>query len=330
MHFRAFTPLFLCYYVRMKRRPRRNLHPSTVLLIRQVLIGVLIATFFGLLLSSVWFITRINALTITGVTVRGGETIQHSEIDRLVREQISGTYLKLVPRAFAFTYPHEAIVEKLNEVHRIKDVRVVRSGGNELVVEFGEYVPHALWCKNSEKAGCFFLDQAGYSFAPAPPLEGGAFLRFVSIGKDPKEHEQAFKEEEYKKVEELTKKFAEAKWFVSKVEIDAAGDAFFTVVDGGLFKVSLKQSADETVANLLTVLGSEKFTHIKPGNFEYIDLRFGSKVFVNEVTIMPAATSSAESAAIEDPVPSEEPVDEVAATPEEEMVEEAVATSTTE
>ncbi len=269
------------------------MNPSTVLLIRQIIVGVLIATFFGLLTSSVWFATRVNALTIDTVTVRGGETIQHSEVESVVRAQIDGAYMKLVPRAFAFTYPHEKIIAEVNKMHRIKNVSIVRSGGNELLVEFDEYVPHALWCKNSESTGCFFLDENGYSFAPAPTLNGGSFLRYVSIAKDPSEHVQAFSEEEYKRVHELSQKFAAAKWFVSKAEIDAAGDAFLTIVDGGLFKVSLKQSADETVSNLLTVLGSENFTHIKPGNFEYIDLRFGSKVFVNEVTIDRSASSTA-------------------------------------
>jgi hypothetical protein len=282
--------------------------PGTVLLIRQVLVGVLIATFFGLLFSTVWFTTRIGALTLSEITTRGGETIQHSEVERIVRSKIDGTYLRLVPRAFAFTYPHDEIVSELSNIHRIKDVQVTRSGGNGVVVEFDEYVPHALWCKSNDDMGCFFLDDKGYSFAPAPPLAGGAFLRFVAIGKDTKEHEQAFKEEEYIRTHELVSKFAEAKWFVSKVEIDAAGDAFMTIVDGGQFKVSLRQSAEETVANLLTVLGSEKFAHIKPGNFEYIDLRFGEKVFVNEVTI--TASGSASSSASS---PS------VATTPEQEM-----------
>lgn len=312
------------------------MNPSTVLLIRQIIVGALIATFFGLLLSSVWFITRINAFTIDTVTIHGGETIQHGEVEGIVRSRIEGTYLKLIPRAFAFTYPHEEIMTEVNKVHRIKNVSIVRSGGNELLIEFDEYVPHALWCKNSEDSGCFFLDENGYSFAPAPALAGGSFLRFVSIAKDPSEHVQAFPEEEYKRVHELAQKFATAKWFVSKAEIDAAGDAFLTIVDGGEFKVSLKQSPDETVSNLLTVLGSENFAHIKPGNFEYIDLRFGEKVFVNEVTIDNNASSTVEEAPSSDtqtsgdlattPAPQEEetaPPDTTAA-----MVAAALASST--
>ncbi len=261
---------------------------------RQIIIGLMIAAFFSMLIISVWYATRVHALTINTVTVNGGDTISHVVVESVVKTKLEGSYMKIIPRTFAFTYPREEIEQAVKEVGRIKSVSVVRSGGTQLVVEFEEYIPHALWCKADQADGCFFLDDAGYSFSPSPTLVGGSFLRFVSIGKDPSNHVQAFNEDEYRMIQELTKLFAEAKWFVQKAEVDAAGDAFLTIVDGGEFKVSLKQPAAETVSNLLTVLGSENFAHIKPGNFEYVDLRFGSKVFVNEVTLDANASSTDE------------------------------------
>ena len=180
-------------------------------------------------------------------------------------------------------------------MERIKSLSVVRSGGNEVVVQFDEYTPHALWCKDGQSEGCFFLDENGYSFSPAPSLKGGSFLRLVSIGKDPATHTQAFDEGQYHTAEELVGLFANSKWEVSKVQIDGVGDSYFTVIGGGEFKVSLKQSTKETLDNFKTVTGSEQFAHLKPGNFEYIDLRFGSKVFVNEETIIAGEQSTSTS-----------------------------------
>jgi cell division septal protein FtsQ len=319
--------VFLWYYFAMKTRPYKNVSPSTVLLMRQIIIGLMIAAFFGMLITSVWYVTRIDAMTITKVTVRGGETIPHNEVERVVVDKLSGAYLKIVPRAFAFTYPHEEILEAVNGVHRIKDVKVVRTGGTELLVEFDEYVPHALWCSQGQSQNCYFVDNQGYAFAQSPDLVGGSFLRLITVGREPGEHQQAFPAEEYTKLHELTVKLAEAKWFVSKAEIDAAGDGFLTIVDGGEFKVSLKHNPQETVGNLLTVLGSEKFAHIKPGNFEYIDLRFGSKVFVNEVTLESPSTSTPAVASSTDPAPDSE----IATTPADDVVaSEDVATTTEE
>ena len=268
------------------------MNPSTVLVIRQSIIGSLIAAFFGLLLCCVWFLTRVDSLTIKEIVVKGGETISHAEVEKIVRAEISGTYVKIIPRTFSLTYPHKKILSEVNKVERIKNLSIVRFGGSKLVVEFDEYVPDALWCKESTSEGCYFLDENGYSFAAAPSLAGGSFLRFVAIGKEPSVQIQAFPVEEYKKIQELKVLFAESNWYVSKAEVDVAGDAFLTIVEGGEFKVALAQPAKETVDNLLTVLSSEKFAHIKPGNFEYVDLRFGSKVFVNEVTIDASATTT--------------------------------------
>jgi cell division septal protein FtsQ len=252
----------------------------------------MISAFFGMLIISVWYGTRMNALTISTVTIKGGETIPHEHVDKIVREKLEGTYLKLVPRAFAFTYPHDDIETGLREIKRIKNLSIVRLGGTEVLVEFDEYLPHALWCAGSNSEGCFFLDDTGYSFSPAPSLTGGSFMRFVAIGRSPSEHAQAFSSEEYQKLQELVALLAETGWYVERAEVDGAGDAFLSIVDGGEFKVTLKQEAKETVDNLTTVLNSEKFSHIKPGNFEYIDLRFGEKVFVNEVTLETTASST--------------------------------------
>lgn len=260
---------------------------------RQIIVGLLITAFLSMLIVSLWYGTRVNALTIKDISVVGGETVEHAVIEQIVKDKISGSYLKIIPRAFAFTYPHEEVVSAISSIPRVKDVRVVRRGGTALFVEFSEHTPQALWCAAEDMNNCYFFDDNGYAFSKAPGLIGGSFLRVTAIGKQPQENMSPFSEEEYRRLVELRDKFAAAKWFVSRADIDAAGDAFLTIVDGGEFKVSLKQPADETVSNLLTVLGSQQFTHIKPGNFEYIDLRFGSKVFVNEVTTVVSASSTA-------------------------------------
>jgi hypothetical protein len=63
-------------------------------------------------------------------------------------------------------------------------------------------------------------------------------------------------------------------------------DAFLHIVDGGELKVTLTQEPQVTVNNLNVVLTSEEFKGVQPGNFQYIDLRFGNKVFVNEVPLV--------------------------------------------
>jgi hypothetical protein len=265
----------------------------------------MIAAFFGMLLISVWYGTRVQALTLSTVTVLGGETVPAADIEAIVRKELDGAYLKFVPKAFALTYPHDAVVNSVTQHPKVKSAVVTPLGKQELRVEFFEYMPHALWCSPIDLTQCHYLDEEGFAFAVAPKLEGGTLLRLVSIGKNPEAENTPFTPEQFAVVEELVARLAEAKWYVSHIEIDAAGDAYFSLVGGGEFKISLGQTVDETMSNLLTILGSEQFAHIAPGNFEYIDLRFGSKVFVNEVTYETSASSTASTTAAAAAIPTE-------------------------
>ena len=165
---------------------------------------------------------------------------------------------------------------------RIHNITVERTDGKKLLVSFDEYVPQALWCEAVDSDNCLFLDHTGYAFSTAPKLSGGTFLRFVLSGETGILGQTLTEIEAYDSLHALVQLLGEHGWYVSYVEIDQVGDAFLKVVGGGEFKITISQPPVETVDNLLVVLSADEFLHIKPGNFQYIDLRFGNKVFVNE------------------------------------------------
>ncbi len=71
--------------------------------------------------------------------------------------------------------------------------------------------------------------------------------------------------------------------YVTHVHKRSTYDVEYTISGGGIIKVSQSIKMQESFENLQTILSSEEFMHISPGSFQYIDLRFGDKVFVNEV-----------------------------------------------
>lgn len=261
--------------------------PNKVVLIKRILTGVLVLSVFSLIVTAIWYGTRVKSLTIDTVEVSGGETIKHSEVEKLAWQKLEGSYFGIIPLKFSWLYPEEDIHESLESIERIHNVSVSRKSTTALVVSFDEYTPKALWCDTIENDQCLFLDDSGYAFAPAPKLSGGSFLRFLKVGESAKNHESFTSSESFHALVSLTTLLAEHEWFVSHVELDQVGDVFMHLVDGGELKVTLKQAPNEVVDNLLVVLSSEKFSHLSPGNFKYIDLRFGNKVFVNEELDVP-------------------------------------------
>lgn len=276
----------------MKPRPKR-LDPNTVVLLKHVGIGVLVISVVALLLTGIWYGTRVQSLTITDVEASGGETIEHGEVEQSVQAVLDGKYLGFVPRRFAWFYPRQEVLDEVLKTERLYNVMIVREGLTKLHISYDEYVPHALWCA-FETESCIFLDVNGYAFALAPKLSGGTFLRFITSGREAVIGEEVAEKKLYEYIQEIVQSLTERGWYVSYVEIDQVGDVFLKVVGGGELKVSVDETSEKTVENLFVVLSSEEFQHIKPGNFKYIDLRFGDKVFVNEelATSESAVTSS--------------------------------------
>jgi cell division septal protein FtsQ len=266
------------------KKPRKKyLDPGTIVLIRQIVLGLIIFSAVAALITSVWYGTRIEALTIKDIKVSGGITIQKESVRLKAEEQLAGDYFHLVPKRFSWFYPEAEILGSVSQVERIKDVKVDKTSNTEVSITFDEYLPDSLWCELEQKEKCYFLDEKGYSFTVAPNLIGGSLLRFYHSEMKPEAKKSPFSEQDYVQAKEFTKLLTSIGWLVSKVEINSTRDAFYDLADGGEIKTTLTEEITAPFSNLETILTSEEFKHLKPGNFKYIDLRFGTRVFVNEV-----------------------------------------------
>lgn len=265
-----------------KQRRKKRLDPNTVLLIRKIVGGLLVLMLLGIIIFSIWYGTRLQSVTITSVEVSGGQTISHEVLEKIAKQKLEGSYIGLVPRTFSFLYPKGEMITDINELERIKSVSVNRTSLTSIKVSFEEFVPEALWC-NRENEKCVFIDQTGYAFAVAPSLSGGSFLRLGKLGVEPVTDVQAFATETYDKIKSLIEILEDNDWYIASVEIDVANDAYLMLTEGGELKVTLDDDPEQIVENLFTVLNSPEFAGLEVGNFEYIDLRFGNKVFVNEL-----------------------------------------------
>jgi hypothetical protein len=271
---------------------KRRLSPETVVIIKQCVLGVCVLGTFALLVTGVWYGTRVPALTIATVTASGGETIDPAAVITAAEGALEGEYLKLVPKRFAWFYPEEAVIAATRSVTRVKDPVVERLSGRSIHISYDEYIPYALWCDDGDHNKCHFVDSVGYAFAVAPELTGSALGRYVvtdgtgAVGSILPFGVQLSRIEQWlTEMERVTPLAAEL------VEVDFMEDVFVTVAGGGEIKFSLRDDLGRVLENLTSILASPEFADIAPGTFQYVDLRFGNKVFVN--TSVLAATSTA-------------------------------------
>lgn len=283
---------------RIRRRRRSNADSSVLW---QVLYGGVSITVVVLLCVGIWFGTRAESVTIDRIDVSGGETIDHGVIETAAENLLSGSYLLLVPRRFIYMLPTEEIVSAIETIPRVHGVSVERDG-TTLKISFGEYVPDALWCTGREETSpCFFIDKTGYAFSIAPPLRGGALVRHIVEESGELEEKQVLDPTTTTRTKEFAQLLNEAFGYrVNQVLHSVVGDVTYVISGGGELKTAESMSNEETIANLASILESEEFNHLEPGNFEYIDLRFGKKVFVKEVSEEAEVDESSETEGVEE------------------------------
>jgi hypothetical protein len=268
---------------REKVRSRSRRHESTPSVWRHVLLGVGACLLVFLGAVSLWYGTRLPSVTITTVSVEGGETISPDTVRESVEGALDGAYLKIIPYRFAFLYPKDSIAALVTALPRVKEATVARND-NKLHVTFREYVPYALWCTAlDDTPRCYFLDETGYAFAPGPRLQGGALVRHMFEGDGALEKKQVFPSEAFSGTHVFLHRLEkELSLRVTDVLYTKDGDVTMKVNGGGELMLRNGESYDVVFNNLASILSSEEFKHIEPGNFRYIDLRFGNKIFVNE------------------------------------------------
>ncbi len=266
---------------RQFNKRRFQLEPEKILIIKKVVLGLFLLALVAGIITGIWYGTRVQILTISDIKVTDGETIRASLIKSKAEEALVGDYIHLVPRRFAWFYPEAEILQRVQEIERIKDVSVRRVSGTEIDITFAEYFPDALWCKEGNE-GCYFVDKGGFAFGKAPSLLGGSLVRFYKLGEEPKLKTNLMEEADYTNTKELAKLLAQSGWFVTKIEVDAVRDVFYSLAGGGELRASLQSDPTETFSYFESLINSKEFSHLKPGNFQYIDLRFGAKLYVNE------------------------------------------------
>lgn len=277
-----------------KPAPKRfNISADTKVLLRQIATGCGVCVAVALVITGVYHLTRLPSLTLTTITAAGGETIDADEVRAIVASKLEGTYGKLIPRRFFLFYPQAAIIEAVEGVDRIRDVVVLRTSLTEVSVTYGEHAPFALWCAPGPAEACFFVNERGEAFAAAPNLTGGSFIRFRTP-ESPSEGAVVLAFDDFWNTVTMSELLAAQGLFVQTVEVDAVGDVYYSLTSGGELRASLRDPAVQVADNVRTILRAEEFTSLAAGDFNYIDLRFGNKIYVSEEDVlMTLGTSTA-------------------------------------
>lgn len=254
---------------------------------REVLVVKTIAALvlFFIVLASLIYDANSAVLTLNQTEVTGNSVLPGEKLKEIVNMEISGKYLWAFPKNNLLLYPKSKIASNLlSKFPTIKKVDISASLGNVLSVSIEERKPFAVWCQSDEKEKCYFMDNLGFIYSEAPDFSGSAFFKYYGIvDSDP-----------IGKTYKDIKTFVKLNSFIDSLKkinitpitlnIDENDDVFILVSSSGEIRFSLNDDLKTSFSNLQTVLNNLN-TVVKTATstsykFQYIDLRFGDKVFV--------------------------------------------------
>lgn len=240
------------------------------------------------LVAGTAYVLRLPVITVRDIAVEGNESITASQVEHVVREQLQGSYLFLVPRSNIFFIPKGDIIENIaSQIKTFKRVGVKRSGLSRIVVVVEERQPFALWCEGTSDTQCFFLDDEGYVYREAPTFGGDVYVRYRGlIEGDPigQVYAPSMGFRELAAFVESVDELVVLDVVPAEVMARTKDDYILTSKGGSDILFGGKDTLSGAYENLETVLanaaGSVGGTF--DDLFEYIDLRFGNKVFYKE------------------------------------------------
>ena len=223
------------------------------------------------------YILRLGSLQIKNVEVEGASALNSEEIEKNVLEQLSGAYMGLVPKTSLFLVDENSLEgELMKKFGRLSRVHISKSVSGTLTANIKERIASSVWC--SRENDCYLMDAEGLLFTRASQADLQDKIIFRGgISGSP-----------------LSQKFGEGAELANYVELidllKADGvetkSLYVESVDkttlytgvGDIIFMPQDSKIKTTAENVLLLISTERAKNPN-ARFEYIDARFGNKLF---------------------------------------------------
>lgn len=217
---------------------------------------------------------------IAEVNVTGVEAIDPSRARSLVEEILDAKTFTFLSRRNILFYPRSEIETTLRDtIPHIERVQVSRESllGNALTVTIRERDHFAQWCSES---ACFAMDASGYVFAEATTTDAFStpYVFEGSISADGSPIGQVYLPGRLAGVLTFLERLGQNGIRAEQIAVDGEQDYSVMVAPGYAIRAVFGSDVGLLVKNLELILGSEALRG-KEEQLEYIDLRFGNRVY---------------------------------------------------
>lgn len=212
----------------------------------------------------------------------GENVIPETSIETVVKDDIAGAYLGLFSKANIFFYPKHKIERDLRALYpTLGSADVHALDFHTITVAVAERVPYALWCPSADSHECVLLDEGGFAYAHAPEYSGNVYETYIGTLPEGPLPKQFLTPASFHSLSALVKTFVKkiTPDVIQTVTVDDNSDVHLAVSGGYEILFALDDDGGDVFQHFTLTLTAAPFTTHTLSDFEYIDLRFGDKVY---------------------------------------------------
>lgn len=269
--------------------PRR----STLKIKRRRLRAVITAGICVVALLSTYAVHAASYLprfTYQSISVSGAHTVSQTEIQKFVENKLAESSRGFISGRNIFVFNYAGLSSLIvDNFPTLKNVQVSRdtSLGNGLTVSVIERSPYAQWCEEGAVPHCYILDEDGVIFASAVGVATSSLpSHYVFTGAlstssrltNTFPYGETFADIHFSGINALLKMLPTSGVTPLGVKLQNDTDFSVSLAEGFYLKASFGEDPQTLAKNLSLILNSAAL-HGKTGLLEYVDLRFGNRVY---------------------------------------------------
>lgn len=223
------------------------------------------------------------AVRVTEIDFSGETVLSPEEIKSVSAGYMEGSYFLLVPRNSIFFYPKKSLENFLLETYtRIETIDIGFKNFHSIKIQITERKPEYLWCLEADEV-CYFMDNEGLLFDVAPDFSGDAYFKFYGLLEGDNLLGSYYIA--------TSTNFSELKSFIDNVKGlsleptkllgKGKNEYHMTLSNGSYIYFDTNKSLPDVYENLKALLSSPELSAADRRDLpvEYVDLRFGNKLF---------------------------------------------------
>ena len=229
-------------------------------------------------------LTYWSELQIKDVSISGTQTLSSGTVEAFVRDRLEGEYWYVFSKSNIFLYPKQQIAADLIKAYPVLASADVHAADfHTIAVNLVEREPRALWCPSpqGDALRCLFMDENGVAYTEAPTFSEPVYLSYYGTTTGEALPKQYLTSEQFQSlsalVDALAQKISDST--IVAVDVDTNKDVSVRFANSFTLRFALSDAGGDIFERFSLALTSEPMKAHKLSDFEYLDLRFGDKLY---------------------------------------------------